>query len=135
MRRVLRPGGVIGIFDGDYASITFELGDEDRSRQMDEAIIASLVTNPRILRQLPRLLRRAGFAVQAVMPTIIVEAGTAAYWKATVEAYAALVPSDGLITKAVAEEWRDELLSISERGEFFGSCAYYAYVAQDGSGL
>ena len=46
MRRVVRPGGIIGIFDGDYASMTFELADEHRSRRMDEMIVASLVTNP-----------------------------------------------------------------------------------------
>jgi ubiquinone/menaquinone biosynthesis C-methylase UbiE len=129
MRRVLRPGGVIGIFDGDYASLTFELSDEERSRRMDEAIIASLVTNPRILRRLPRLLRQTGFTVAAIMPTIIVEAGAAEYWKAAINAYTGLVPSAGLVSKAAMEEWRDELLAISERGEFFGSCAYYAYVA------
>jgi SAM-dependent methyltransferase len=129
MRRVLRPDGVIGIFDGDYASLTFELGDEQRSRQMDDTIISSLVTNPRILRQMPRLLKQAGFAVAAVMPSIITEAGTAEFWKGSIESYAALVPSAGLITHAEAAKYRDELMAISARGAFFGSCVYYAYVA------
>jgi ubiquinone/menaquinone biosynthesis C-methylase UbiE len=129
MRRVLRPDGVIGIFDGDYASLTFELGDEQRSRQMDDAIISSLVTNPRILRQMPRLLKQAGLVVSAVMPSIITEAGTAEFWKGSIESYAAIVPSAGLITQAEAAEWRDELMAISTRGEFFSSCVYYAYVA------
>jgi ubiquinone/menaquinone biosynthesis C-methylase UbiE len=129
MRRVLRPGGVIGIFDGDYASLTFDLGEEDRSRQMDEVIITSLVTNPRILRQLPRLMKQAGFTVDAVMPTVIVEAGGAEFWKATIESYAAIAPSAGLLTQAAAADWRDELLAISADGAFFGACTYYAYVA------
>jgi SAM-dependent methyltransferase len=133
MRRVLRPGGVIGIFDGDYASLTFELGDEQRSRQMDEALIASLVTNPRVLRQMPRLLKRAGFVVGAVIPSIITEAGSAEFWKGSIESYVALVPSAGVITQAEAAEYRDELMAISARGEFFGSCVYYAYVAYDGA--
>ena len=133
MRRVLRPGGVIGVFDGDYASLTFELGEEDRSRLMDEAIIASLVTNPRILRQMPRLLKQAGFAVAAVIPSVIAEVGAAEYWKAAVESYAAITPSAGLLTVAAAAAWRDELLAISARGEFFGACTYYAYVAQLGN--
>jgi ubiquinone/menaquinone biosynthesis C-methylase UbiE len=131
MRRVLRPGGVIGIFDGDYASLTFELGDEQRSRQMDDALIASLVTNPRILRQMPRLLKQAGFVVSAVMPSIITEAGTAEFWKGSIESYAAIVPNAGLITQAEAAQYRDELMAISAHGEFFGSCVYYAYVARE----
>ena len=129
MRHVLRPDGVIGIFDGDYASLTFELGDEQRSRQMDDALIASLVTNPRILRQMPRLMKRAGFVVSAVIPTVITEAGTADFWKSSIESYAAIAPSAGLITQAEAVEWREELMAISARGEFFSSCVYYAYVA------
>jgi ubiquinone/menaquinone biosynthesis C-methylase UbiE len=56
MRRLLPRGATACIFDGDYASMTFELADEQRSRRMDETIVASLVTNPRILRQLPRRL-------------------------------------------------------------------------------
>ena len=96
---------------------------------MDDAIIASLVTNPRILRQMPRLLKQAGFAVAAVMPSIITEAGRADFWKSSIESYAAIVPSAGLITQAEAAEWRDELMAISARGEFFSSCVYYAYVA------
>lgn len=132
MARVLRPGGVIGIFDGDYASLTFELGEAERSRQMDEAVIASLVTHPRILRRLPRLLQQAGFTLAAVMPSVIVDAGTAGFWQGAIEAYAGLMPGAGLVTKAAAEEWRDELLAISARGEFFGACVYYAYVAHLG---
>jgi ubiquinone/menaquinone biosynthesis C-methylase UbiE len=129
MRRVLRPGGIIGIFDGDYASLTFELGDEQRSRQMDDVLVASLVTNPRVLRQMPRLLREAGFVIGAVIPTVITEVGAAEFWKSGIESYATLVPSAGLITHETAAEYRDELMAISARGEFFGSCVYYAYVA------
>ncbi len=129
MRRVLRSDGVICVFDGDYASLTFELGDEQRSRQMDDALIASLVTNPRILRQMPRLLKRAGFAVGAVIPSVITETGTADFWKSSIESYTALAPSAGLVTEEAAAEYRDELMAISARGEFFGSCVYYAYIA------
>jgi ubiquinone/menaquinone biosynthesis C-methylase UbiE len=129
MRRVLRPAGVIAIFDGDYASLTFELGDEAHSRRMDEALIASLVTNPRIMRRLPRLLRQAGFGIAAVLPTIIAEAGVAAFWKNSIDAYAGLAPGAGLLTSAEAAGWRDELLAASADGVFFGSCVYYAYIA------
>jgi SAM-dependent methyltransferase len=35
MARVVRPGGVVAIFDGDYASMTYALPDHDSARQMD----------------------------------------------------------------------------------------------------
>jgi ubiquinone/menaquinone biosynthesis C-methylase UbiE len=128
MRRVLAPGGIACIFDGDYASMTFEMGDDQRSRRMDDAITASLVTNPRILRQLPRLLKAAGFAVEAVLPSVITEAGTADFWKAAFEAYAVLAPRAGIISEAEAKSWKDDLLAASDQGVFFASCVYYAYV-------
>jgi ubiquinone/menaquinone biosynthesis C-methylase UbiE len=130
MRRVLRSEGIVGIFDGDYASMTFELADEARSRQMDDAIVGSLMTNPRILRRLPRLLKKAGFAVEVVMPSIITEVGNADFWRSSVEAWAKLVPVAGILTEAETTAWREELLDASTRGEFFGSCVYYAYIAR-----
>lgn len=130
MRRVLRPGGVIAIFDGDYASMTFELADEVRSRQMDDAIIASIVTNPRVLRQLPRQLKKAGFAVDTVLPSIITEVGTADFWKSGVESFSKLAPVAGVLTEAQSAAWLEELLAASARGEFFGSCVYYAYIGR-----
>ena len=130
MRRVLRPEGLVGIFDGDYASMTFELADEARSRQMDDAIVGSLMTNPRILRRLPRLLKKAGFAVEVVIPSIITDVGNADFWKSSVEAWAKLVPVAGILNEAETTAWREELLDASTRGEFFGSCVYYAYIAR-----
>jgi ubiquinone/menaquinone biosynthesis C-methylase UbiE len=98
MRRLLPQGAIACIFDGDYASMTFELGDEQRSRHMDEAIVASLVTNPRILRQLPRLLKQAGLAAETVIPSIITEVGVADFWKSSIEAYAKLAPLAGIVS-------------------------------------
>lgn len=128
MRRVLRPGGVAAIFDGDYASLTLELADPARSRRMDDAIIGSLVTHPRVLRQLPRLAQQAGFAVDAVLPTIITEVGAADFWESAISAYAKLVPGAGLLTDEEMSAWSAELMDASARGVFFGSCIYYAYI-------
>src|SRR5688572_13911660 len=47
MARVVRPGGTIGVFDGDYASLTFGADDPEKGKADDEAIINAVVTNPR----------------------------------------------------------------------------------------
>jgi ubiquinone/menaquinone biosynthesis C-methylase UbiE len=130
MRRLLPQGAMVCIFDGDYASMTFELADEQHSRRMDEAIVASLVTNPRILRQLPRLLKQAGFVIETVIPSVIAEVGVADFWKSGIEAYAKLAPRAGIVSEAEVSSWLVELLAASAAGEFFGSCVYYAYVAR-----
>jgi SAM-dependent methyltransferase len=130
MRRLLPQGATACIFDGDYASMTFELADEDRGRRMDEAIVASLVTHPRVLRQLPRLLKQAGFVVETVLPSVIADVGAADFWKSGIKAYAKLAPRAGLISEADASSWLQELLAVSAAGEFFGSCVYYAYIVR-----
>jgi ubiquinone/menaquinone biosynthesis C-methylase UbiE len=129
--RVLRAEGVIAIFDGDYASLTFDLGDDVRSKHMEDAIVASLVTQPRVMRRMPTLLKKAGFAIEAVLPFIVAETGAADFWKGGIEAYAALAPRAGLLSAQDAAVWRDELLAASERGTFFGACTYYAYIARN----
>ena len=48
--RDIKPGGLIGIFDGDYASLTFALDDPAQSKKYDEAVINAVVTSPRVMR-------------------------------------------------------------------------------------
>jgi hypothetical protein len=81
------------------------------------------------VRRLPRLLEDARFAVDAIMPSIIAEVGVADFWKSGVEAYAKLAPRAGIVSEAEVTAWLDELLDASAKGEFFGSCVYYAYIA------
>ena len=76
------------------------------------------------------MLKKAGFAVEVVMPSIITEVGAADFWKSSIEAWAKLVPVAGILNEAEMAAWREELLHSSTRGEFFGSCVYYAYIAR-----
>ena len=50
----------------------------------------------KILRRLPRLLKKADFAVEVVMPSIITDVGNADIWRDRVEAYAKLAPVTGM---------------------------------------
>src|SRR5215472_12112339 len=65
--RVTRPAGAVAIFDGDYASWTFGYPDPSVAKAMDEALIATIVNNPRVMRDLPRLLRQAGLEMSETM--------------------------------------------------------------------
>lgn len=128
--RLVKPGGSMGIFDGDYASLTFEQADPVQSRSADEAVIGAVVTNPRVMRQMPRLLRAAGLELVAFFPHVLAEAGNARFWSSAIEAYRRLVPKAGTMTPEQADAWAAALLQGSEAGVFFASCNYYAYVAR-----
>ncbi len=128
--RVLKPGAMLGIFDGDYASLTFANADPARGKAFDEALIGALVTNPRVMRQMPRLLRAAGLELVASFSYVLAEAGKANFWSSAIEAYRRLMPRSGAMTEEEANAWAAALRSDSDAGIFFGSSNYYAYVAK-----
>ncbi len=128
--RVVRPGGMIGVFDGDYASLTFDHPDPVKGKAYDEALITALVTNPRVMRQLPRLLRTAGLVLVASTSYVLSEIGKADFWASAIDAYRKLAVRAGAMAEDEASAWAASLQGDSDAGVFFGSCNYYAYVAR-----
>lgn len=128
--RVVRPGGMIGVFDGDYASLTFDHPDPAKGKAYDEALISALVTNPRVMRQLPRLLQAAGLELVASASYVLSEIGKADFWASAIDAYRKLVAKAGVMPEREANAWAAALHGDSDAGVFFGSSNYYAYVAR-----
>jgi ubiquinone/menaquinone biosynthesis C-methylase UbiE len=126
--RVAKPGGSIGIFDGDYASLTFGHPDPEQGKRDDDALIAAIVTNPRVMRQMPVLVRDAGLELVASFPYILAEVGAADFWRPAIESFRKLMPTAGAMTSPRADEWAKQLLQASEAGLFFGASNYYGYV-------
>lgn len=130
LARVVKPGGMIGIFDGDYASITFGTDDPARGRAMDEAIIAAIVTNPRVMREMPQRLRDAKVDLVSSWSYVLAEVGAADFWKPGIQSFMKLLPKAGAATESEAVAWAEEVLHRSDRGVFFGACNFYSYVAR-----
>jgi ubiquinone/menaquinone biosynthesis C-methylase UbiE len=128
--RVLKPGGLIAIFDGDYATMTFALEDPVQSKRYDEALIDALMTNPRVMRQMPRLIRRAGLEMIGTFPYVMAEVGEGDFWLSAVDAYEKLAPKSGVITEAEAADWARALHRASDEDVFFGASNYYTYIAR-----
>ena len=59
-RRIVRPGGTVAVFDGDYASLTFAYPDHLMAKTIEEKLIQLIVANPRIMRDMPRSVAEAG---------------------------------------------------------------------------
>ena len=128
--RVVKPGGMVGIFDGDYASLTFSSDDPAKGKAYDEAVIDAIVTNPRVMRQMPQLLRAANLELVASFPSLIAEIGTADFWVSGIESFARLLPKSGVMGEAEARGWANSVFRHSAEGVFFGACNYYSYVAR-----
>ena len=104
--------------------------DPTQGKAYDDALINALVTNPRIMRQMPQVLRTAGLELIAAFPYVLADIGKADYWLASIESYRRLIPQGGTMTAEEAGAWADALLKDSEAGVFFGACNFYSYVAK-----
>jgi ubiquinone/menaquinone biosynthesis C-methylase UbiE len=128
--RVVKPGGLITIFDGDYASITFALDDPVQSKKYDEALISAIVTSPRVMRQMPRLIQQAGLEMVRTFPYIMAEVGEGDFWLSAIDSFEKLAPKSGAITEDEAASWANALHKASDQGVFFGASNYYTYIAR-----
>jgi len=126
--RIAKPGSMIGVFDGDYASLTFGHPDPDQAKRDDEALIAAVVTNPRVMRQMPVLAREAELELIGSFPHVLAEVGKADFWVSAIESFRRLMPTAGVMSASEASAWADRLMQASESGLFFGASNYYGYV-------
>jgi SAM-dependent methyltransferase len=129
MARVVRPGCMVVIFDGDYASLTYAFPDHDFGHQMDVALANATFNNPRIMRDLPRLFPEFGLEMTASWGEAVVEIGNASYFKSFAETYAPYVTKAGLLPPESVEAWLTAQRQSMESGTFFAACNYYTYLA------
>ena len=128
--RLVKPGGLIAVFDGDYASMTFALDDPVQSKRHDEALIKAVVTSPRVMRQMPRLIQQAGLEMVRTFPYIMAEVGKGNFWLSAIDSFEKLAPKSGAMTEAEATSWANALHEAADKGVFFGASNYYTYIAR-----
>jgi SAM-dependent methyltransferase len=130
MARVVRPGGTVVVFDGDYASMTYACSDHEFGHRMDAALVSASFNNPRVMRDLPRLLPKLGLRLMAAWGDAVVEIGHGSYFKSFAETYLPYVTMAGLLSVEEAEAWLTAQRQAMENGTFFASCNYYTYLAR-----
>lgn len=127
--RILKPGGVAALFDGDFASMTFGTSDPGQGTRDDERIVNAIVTQPRVLRQMPEMLHAAGLRQTHCFGHVIADVGTMDYWGPAVESFRKVLPKAGAMTQQEADAWAAAMRERSARGIFFAASNYYSYVA------
>lgn len=130
MAEVVQPSGQVAIFDGDYASLTFGHPDGDLAQRMDDALIATVVNSPRIMRDLPHLLPSANLAIEWAAGYVYEEIGQSSFWTGAVESYGPLIARGGLAPAIDVERWMEWQRTAAAEGTFFASCNYYTYLAR-----
>lgn len=128
--RVVRPGGSVAVFDIDPASLTFGTEDPDYGRRMERAIGAALLANPRLMRTMPLLLRRAGLELVDSLAWVLSEMGRGDFWVGALDSFLVLVPEAGVLSLDEIRDFVATQRRASAEGTFFASANYYAYLAR-----
>lgn len=127
--RVLRPGGRLAVFDGDYATTTVALGDHDPLQACVDAMVASSVTDSRVVRRLQAITRRCGFEVVSFRSHGFVETGDGVYMLSIVDRGADVLQARGEVDEETAAALKAEARRRVDAGTFFGHIAYASLVA------
>jgi ubiquinone/menaquinone biosynthesis C-methylase UbiE len=131
--RVLRPGGQLLIFDRDFASSALSL-DSTVAAKIDVADIArAFAAQPFIMRQLPKLLAEAGFAIEKHRSYVIADVGRAEFFAESLSTWRRLLPVSGVIAKEDTDSLMDGLEAASKAGTLFWSNNFYTYIARKNS--
>jgi SAM-dependent methyltransferase len=128
--RIVRPGGTVAIFDGDYASLTFAYPDDAMAKMIEAKLTQLIVANPRIMRDMPRLLRDVGLDLVEGDGTLYADIGSGSFWVSATESYGALLARSGLLPQDVVDDWRAFQARSVDDNTFFGASNYYTYLTQ-----
>lgn len=128
--RVLRPGGRLAIFDGDYATITVELFDGDPLQAAVAAIMRNMVHAPYIMRHLPALATEAGFTVTTVEPHGYVQTTSPDYLLSLLcRSLDAAVRADEF-GEALSDGFKREAQRRVENGTFYGAILFVSLIGE-----
>jgi SAM-dependent methyltransferase len=125
LRRALRPGGRVVIWDVDWATVSMHTEDEDRMVSVLAAWDAHL-THRSLPRTLTARLRDAGFE------DVRMEAHPFATSELSPETYGGfLVPFvAGFVGTPEATAWADEQRALAAAGEFHFACLQFCFTAR-----
>lgn len=129
-RRVLRPGGTLVVFDGDYATYTFGTEDPEQGRMWDERIIRAMIANPRVMRGLPRLFRRLGLDLVDWRTYAFNEVGTGDFFLGSLRTFPVFLPRAGVATVEEVQAFVDDQFQASAAGTFFAGSNFVTYIVR-----
>lgn len=128
--RVLRPGGALAVFDGNYTSTTLANGDFDPLQTCADAAMSAIVHDRWLVQRLPALVSSAGFSVSRQRSLGIVETDSPEYMLTIADRGADVLAAEGRIGDDLARALKQEARRRVVNGCFFGAITYGSIVAQ-----
>jgi arsenite methyltransferase len=128
--RVLKPGRRLVIFDGDFASLTVALFDNDPLQSAATTALRHMVHAPHIMRQLPSLITAAGFALESLEPHAYVQTTSPDYLLSLLSRGMKAAARTGEIGQGVVESFDAEARRRVANRTFFGSLTFLSVIAR-----
>ena len=127
--RILKPGGILAICDGDYDTATTAIGDFDPLEPVVKFMINENVTNLWVMRGLGPTLVGTGFDVGAQKGHGYVAEGEATYFLTVIDRGSDIMADRGLISAATGAALKAEARERVSRKAFFGFMSYVSLIA------
>jgi arsenite methyltransferase len=131
LRRVVRPGGRILIWDVDWGTLSWHSADTER---MDRAMRAwdAHLAHPKLPRALTAQLRAAGFEDVRFEGHVFADNAfdPEAWLAATLHLIEDYIVGSGLMGEDEAHAWAAEQRELGARGEFYAACVQCCFTAR-----
>lgn len=127
--RLLKPGGVLAVCDGDYSTATTQIADFDPLDQLIRFMIDQNVTNLWIMRQISGILADVGFRLGARTGHGYVAEDEATYFLTVIDRGADRMVEEGLLFVETAEALKSEARNRVSANTFFGFMSYVSQIA------
>ena len=127
--RVLRPGGCLAVFDGDYATTTASIEDGDPLQNSVDVVIANLVHDRWLARSLEPRIINAGFKISRRDAHPYLSKGDHAYFLTLVSRGIDFMVSGGVIGEQAGNSLKAEAQRRVDTGSFFGFISFVSVIA------
>jgi arsenite methyltransferase len=128
--RVLKPGGLLVIFDGDFATLTVALFDGDPLQSAVSAVLRNMVHAPYIMRCLPALVGAAGFCMQSLEPHGYVQMMSPDYLLTLLARGTRAASRAGEIGQMLVDGFEREAQRRVANGKFYGAMLFLSLTAR-----
>ena len=128
--RVLRRGGILAVFDGDYVSVTVALDDQDPLQLAVNTMVDNFVENKWLIRQLPKVLTNLGLSLKAFRSHGYSAVSDPSYMFTLIDRGVEIMVESGMIGGNQGEALQSEARRRAQAGEFFGHITYISVIAE-----
>lgn len=128
--RVLKPGGQLAVFDGDYVTGTASIGANDPLQPCVDAFFENYVENLWLCRSLAAQISEAGFEVTRKDAHPYLAGQEALYFLSVVDRGADVLVNAGTLGPDCAGAVKAEARRRVEEGTFFGFISFVSVIAR-----